>query len=92
MEKRSFNRETLPRCGAKARSNDGKPCRQIAMENGRCYWHGGVTKIKHGRETKMAHAERTRQRLMINAMRDAVTSLEILVDERVQGKNDDVTK
>lgn len=35
-------RRTLPRCGALARST-GEPCRQIGMENGRCYVHGGRT-------------------------------------------------
>lgn len=29
------------RCGAKARSRGGKPCLQVAMANGRCYYHGG---------------------------------------------------
>lgn len=28
-------------CGAKARTNDHKPCRQPAMANGRCRFHGG---------------------------------------------------
>lgn len=37
----AFDFRTLPRCGAKARSRDGKPCLQAAMANGRCYWHGG---------------------------------------------------
>lgn len=30
----------LPRCGAHARTS-GEPCKQIALENGRCHWHGG---------------------------------------------------
>ena len=33
-------RHLLPKCGAKARSS-GQPCRQIAMANGRCAYHGG---------------------------------------------------
>ena len=28
-------------CGAKARTNFNKPCRQPAMANGRCRLHGG---------------------------------------------------
>jgi hypothetical protein len=28
-------------CGAKARTNGYKPCRQPAMSNGRCRMHGG---------------------------------------------------
>jgi hypothetical protein len=31
-----------PRCGA-ARKRDGEPCRNPAMKNGRCDWHGGKT-------------------------------------------------
>jgi len=46
-------------CGAKAK-HSGKPCRQFAMKNGRCYWHGGKSTgaknphrpIKHGMRTK----------------------------------------
>jgi hypothetical protein len=35
-------RPTRPLCGAK-RKHDGEPCQQIAMENGRCHYHGGRT-------------------------------------------------
>ncbi|WP_337267886.1 HGGxSTG domain-containing protein [Oryzifoliimicrobium ureilyticus] len=35
-------RPLLPKCGAKRR-RDGEPCQQIAMENGRCHRHGGLT-------------------------------------------------
>ena len=31
-------------CGAKARTNGNKPCRQPAMANGRCRLHGGLTR------------------------------------------------
>lgn len=40
-----WHREVRPhaaKCGAKARST-GEPCRNVGLENGRCYWHGGVT-------------------------------------------------
>lgn len=30
-------------CGAKARTNNHQPCRRIAMANGRCRLHGGLT-------------------------------------------------
>lgn len=30
-------------CGAKARTNNNQPCRRIAMANGRCRLHGGLT-------------------------------------------------
>lgn len=35
-------RAKLPKCGATARTT-GEPCRQPAMENGRCRYHGGAT-------------------------------------------------
>ncbi len=35
-------REDAAKCGAHARST-GEPCRQIAMSNGRCCYHGGRT-------------------------------------------------
>lgn len=44
-------------CGAKAKHN-GKLCRQFAMKNERCYYHGGAStgaknpKTKHGQYTK----------------------------------------
>ena len=48
----AFDFRKLPRCGAKARSNQHQPCRQAAMPNGKCYWHGGAISIKHGHCTK----------------------------------------
>jgi hypothetical protein len=35
-------RDTLPKCGALAR-HTGQPCRNIALANGRCRFHGGRT-------------------------------------------------
>lgn len=35
-------RPNNPKCGAIARST-GEPCKQLAKENGRCYFHGGRT-------------------------------------------------
>ena len=46
-------------CGAVAKHN-GKSCRQFAMKNGRCYYHGGASTgakkpaTKHGQYTKEA--------------------------------------
>lgn len=34
-------RHLQPKCGAKAKSHGG-PCAQIAMANGRCFYHGGA--------------------------------------------------
>jgi len=50
-------------CGAKAK-HSGKPCRQFAMKNLRCFYHGGKSTgartphrpIKHGMRTKEAEA------------------------------------
>lgn len=60
-------------CGAYARSAD-RPCRQIAMANGRCYLHGGKSTgaknpiIKHGHYTKEAIAEKKQiNRLLADA-------------------------
>jgi hypothetical protein len=33
-------RTSLPKCGAR-RKRDGLPCQHLAMQNGRCGWHGG---------------------------------------------------
>ncbi len=50
----------LPRCNATAKTT-GIRCKQAAMENGKCYWHGGKSigapsgnknAFKHGRYTK----------------------------------------
>ncbi|WP_330998553.1 HGGxSTG domain-containing protein [Ollibium composti] len=32
----------MPKCGAK-RKRDGEPCRNLAMSNGKCRYHGGCT-------------------------------------------------
>ncbi len=56
----------LPRCTAKAKSTQ-QQCRQPAMRNGKCYWHGGkstgppkdnINTLKHGDYTREALAER----------------------------------
>jgi hypothetical protein len=58
--------QTLPRCTAKAKSTQ-QQCRQPAMKNGKCYWHGGestgppknnINALKHGDYTREALAER----------------------------------
>jgi len=48
-------------CGAKARSNNHQPCRRIAMTNGRCHLHGGLTP-KHNKGPKTEQG-RQRQRM-----------------------------
>lgn len=62
-----------PRCGARSRRNNYKPCRQPAMKNGRCRLHGGLStgpktligkklsakaNFKNGLYTKKAIAEK----------------------------------
>lgn len=42
LRKWQRKRHLLPKCGAKARTT-GEPCRQTAMANGRCAYHGGLT-------------------------------------------------
>lgn len=66
-------------CGAKARQNGHKPCRQPAMKNGKCRLHGGKAtgpktaegklrsaqaNYKHGRYTNEAYEERLLLRMM----------------------------
>ena len=54
---RGLPHEPINLCGAKAKHN-GLPCRQFAMKNGRCYYHGGKSTgakkplVKHGQYTK----------------------------------------
>lgn len=73
-----FDFSILPRCGAKARSNDGNPCKQPAMTNGRCYLHGGKSPTKHGNRSKVAKAKRSVRRAFINSIRGYNKSLEDL--------------
>lgn len=41
-------RHLRSKCGAKAKTT-GEPCRQVAMANGRCVYHGGGTPSSHTR-------------------------------------------
>ncbi|MDR6870116.1 hypothetical protein J2Y55_001116 [Bosea sp. BE125] len=42
MVELNAKRHLKPKCGAKSKST-GEPCRQVAMANGRCVYHGGST-------------------------------------------------
>lgn len=70
----------LKECGARAKTKDYKPCRQYALLNGRCRFHGGEStgaktpegrrklkevNIKHGFYTAEAIAERRAARTLI---------------------------
>lgn len=82
----------LPRCGAYARSAD-RPCRHVALANGRCYYHGGKstgpktpqgkavckkTKMKHGKYTKEKIEERQRFR---NEFKKMQSTLEEIIEK-----------
>jgi hypothetical protein len=73
----------LPRCNAKARSNFGLPCRQAAMKtNGRCYWHGGPNRVKHGNYTVTAKALRSQQKNILNNARNALYCLKRVINDQ----------
>ncbi len=68
--------DNAPRCGAKTKSNHGKPCRCPAIRGKvRCRIHGGakgsgaprhnVNAIKHGGTTSVAKAFRKKVQLLI---------------------------
>jgi len=76
-------------CGAKARRNNHKPCRQPAMKNGRCRLHGGLSTgpkteegkrrashMKHGYYSKAAQAERKYLRMTLADWRKDLELLE----------------
>lgn len=70
----TFNFKLLPRCGAKARSRDGEPCKQAQVMNGsgRCYWHGGATPKKHGQYSKKTMEERKNFRQLIKDVKNNI--------------------
>ncbi len=74
-----------PLCGAKARSNQNKPCRRLAGPNGRCSNHGGkstgpktqegkerqrMSVWRHGYWTQEAIAERMQTKITIAQARN----------------------
>lgn len=74
-------------CGAKARTNENKPCRQPAMINGRCRLHGGkstgaktpdgrqrqkMASWKHGLRSAEAREERRQVRELIRASKQLI--------------------
>ncbi len=83
----------LTKCGAKTRQ--GTPCRQVAMRNGRCRFHGGKStgpktpdgrarsrraNWKHGRYSAEAKA---RQRELRELLKDSARVLEALTSPAV---------
>ena len=67
--------EGLKRCGARARSNNGLPCKNIAMKNTeRCYIHGGKSLVKHGYYSKRSKKERSEARSLLKKMKKEMNS------------------
>src|SRR4051812_14637217 len=80
-----------PRCGAKARTRDGAPCRNAAMKNGRCRMHGGMStgprtpegrerirraNTRHGRYSQAAKQEAREMRTLLRQVRAGNGELE----------------
>ncbi len=69
-------------CGAKNRQ--GKPCRQPAMPNGRCYYHGGKSlsgpahgMYKHGLRSKEYLEQRRQFNQLLREARELLEELEV---------------
>lgn len=74
----------LPRCNAMAKST-GARCKQVAMKNGKCYWHGGASpgapfgnmnSFKHGMYTKKSLERRKNIRQLLKTCREALNRLQ----------------
>ena len=64
--------ENVKKCGAKSKRT-GKPCRQPAMANGRCRFHGGKSKgrpITRGQWTREAISQRREITTLIRKMKE----------------------
>lgn len=73
-------------CEAKARTNNHLPCRQPAMENGRCRLHGGLTpKHNPGPKTEdgklRQHMSNWKHGLHSKIFRDEQTRLKSIINE-----------
>lgn len=73
----------LPQCTAIAKST-GQKCRQPAMSNGKCYWHGGKSTgaprgnqhaYKHGQYTEESISFRRRLNEILKTSRDTLDQL-----------------
>ena len=61
-EKKGYAFELAPRCGARTKSNNGKPCRCPAVRGkARCRVHGGAkgSGAKHGNMNALKHGNAT---------------------------------
>jgi hypothetical protein len=59
---RGVVRHERPRCGAKTRK--GTPCKAQALQNGRCYIHGGLSTGPRTPEGKVRQAEAARKQML----------------------------
>jgi len=75
---------SLALCGARSKRNEGRPCKQPAMSNGRCRLHGGKctgprtheglkrsqkARFKHGFYSAESMADRQQVRELIKSMK-----------------------
>jgi hypothetical protein len=72
----------LPKCGSLPKKNSSRtyPCRHIALQNGRCYYHQGRP-ITHGKYAQSTLQEKRKGRLFISSMRQSLESLTELIYE-----------
>jgi len=85
-EKKHYAFDNAPRCGAKTKSNHGKPCRCPAIKGkARCRVHGGANgsgakigntnSLKHGESTAEAKAFRRELRQAIQYNKKLIQEL-----------------
>jgi hypothetical protein len=67
-------------CGAHARST-GQPCKAMALTNGRCKNHGGMSTGPRTAEGKRAIAEATAHRMASGQQEKALAGLRAWLDE-----------
>jgi len=79
-----MNFSNLPKCGAAPKKNSARihPCKHIALENGRCYYHGG-RRPTHGKYTKVTITKKRENKQFIKTAKESLNSLTELVHERV---------
>ncbi|MCX5924608.1 MAG: hypothetical protein NTZ68_04245 [Candidatus Dependentiae bacterium] len=72
----------LPKCGSLPKKNSSRihPCKHIALQNGRCYYHQGRP-ITHGKYAQSTVESKRNSRLFISSMRQSMESLAELVYE-----------
>lgn len=87
-EKKCYAFEHAPRCGARTKSNDGKPCKCPAIRGKkRCRVHGGAqgsgapkynhNALKHGETTTEAKAFRSEVRQAIQRSKKIIKEFEL---------------